>query len=110
MNWSSIVAYIQAHPKTATVVVFYVWSAFIGSLPAPGINSSAFYGFFFKFMNTLGANLSRAYSANLPVSRAQARGVSEAQASSKFFSGLVGGGQGASIKPPYPPAPRNVQK
>jgi hypothetical protein len=71
--------YIAAHPTTVSLVCFYIWSAFIGSLPAPQIDSGQFYRFLFTFLNTLGANLSRAYSSRLPIGAAQATGVADAQ-------------------------------
>lgn len=69
---SQIIAFIQSHPTTSSLVAFYIASAFIGSLPAPAANSSTLYRFFFTFANTLGANLSRAYSSKLPVPMALA--------------------------------------
>jgi hypothetical protein len=106
MNFTSIWAYIVAHPKTATAVTFYIWSAFIGSLPAPGINSGMFYRFLFTFLNTLGANISRAFSSKLPVATAQALGVTVAQ--DRDARGLPPAGSGAPGKPPAPPAPHGI--
>lgn len=86
---SSIIAYIQAHPTTFSLLGFYIGSAFIGSLPAPTVSSSVFYQFLFKFLNTVGANLTRAFSQNLPVASAQAKGLADAQQA-----------QGVPIDPP----------
>jgi hypothetical protein len=102
MSLSSIWAYIAAHPKTSTAVAFYIWSAAIGSLPAPDIHSGKFYQFIFSFLNTLGANLSRAFSPRLPIAMAQAQGVSVAQ--DRDARGLP-----AVTKPPAPVAPPNVR-
>ena len=76
---NTIIAYIQAHPTAFALIAFYVGSAFIGSLPAPEVNSSKFYQFLFKFLNTLGANLTRAYSSRLPIASAQAVGLADEQ-------------------------------
>jgi len=76
---STVWAFLKAHTTTDALVAFYVWSAFIGSLPSPQLDSSAFYRFLFTFLNTLGANLSRAYSSRLPIAAAQATGVANAQ-------------------------------
>jgi hypothetical protein len=76
---SSIIAFLQAHQTISTLVAYYIASAFIGSLPAPEVGSSQFYRFIFAFLNTLGANLSRAYSSKLPVAAAQATGLADAQ-------------------------------
>jgi len=84
-----IIAFIQAHPTTFSLIGFYVGSAFIGSLPAPEVGSTQFYRFMFSFLNTLGANLTRAYSPKLPVAAAQARGLADAQEA-----------QGVKIDPP----------
>ncbi len=62
---------IHTYPTWSTLVGYYVFSAFVGALPAPPVNSNLFYQFFFKFMNTLGANVSRAYSSKLPSANAQ---------------------------------------
>jgi hypothetical protein len=76
---TSIWDFLSAHQTTAALVGFWIFSAFVGSLPAPAINSGMFYQFFFKFMNTLGANVARAYSSRLPMATAQAVGVADAQ-------------------------------
>lgn len=48
-----------------TFVTQYVWSAFISALPAPTAQSSTMYQFWFKFLNYLAANISRAKSTAL---------------------------------------------
>jgi hypothetical protein len=106
MNFTSIWAYISAHPKTATAVIFYIWSAAIGALPSPDIHSGKFYQFLFAFLNTLGANISRAFSPRLPVAVAQAQGVSVAQ--DRDDRGLPPAVPGAPGKPPAPPAPHGI--
>ena len=45
-----------------TFITQYVWSAFISALPAPTAASSGMYQFWFKFLNYLAANISRAKS------------------------------------------------
>jgi hypothetical protein len=62
---TSIISFVQAHPTTVTLVAYYILSAAIGSLPAPGPASSNFYQWFFKFSNTLAGNLTRAFSSKL---------------------------------------------
>ena len=47
-----------------TFVTQYVWSAFIGALPAPTAASSTMYNFWFKFLNLLAANIARATSTH----------------------------------------------
>jgi hypothetical protein len=64
MNW--LIASINAHPTYWTLGAYIVASNFIGSLPMPDTTSSKFYGFLFKFMNGLGANLSRAFAGKIP--------------------------------------------
>lgn len=41
---------------------YYVTSAAISAMPSPTAASKPFYVWFFKFSNTLGANIARAYS------------------------------------------------
>jgi hypothetical protein len=48
--------------STITLVCGAVWSAFVSSLPAPTAQSTPKYQFWFKFFNTLAANLARAKS------------------------------------------------
>ena len=61
----TVIQFIQAHPTTFTLIGYYVAISFTGSLPAPMANSSMFYQFMFKFVNTLAGNLSRAYSSKV---------------------------------------------
>lgn len=44
---------------------YWVVSAAISALPAPTAQSKPFYQWFFKFANTIGANLARAYSTQI---------------------------------------------
>ena len=74
-------SFIMAHQTIFALVAYYTASAFIGSLPAPGTDSSQFYQFLFKFLNTLGGNLFRAFSPSLPV--AQNKTTDEAEADRK---------------------------
>lgn len=54
--------FLVAHRVTDVLVVGYLWSAFIGALPAPTASSSTFYRFSFSFFNLLAANIARAKS------------------------------------------------
>lgn len=65
---SGIWAYLQAHPTTSTLGVYYILSAAIGALPAPQAQSGMFYNWIFKFANTLGGNLTRAFAAKVEAS------------------------------------------
>lgn len=53
---------IHYHPAFVTLIIYYILSAAISSLPSPTATSTKFYFWFFRFSNTLAANLSRAYS------------------------------------------------
>jgi hypothetical protein len=57
--------FIMVHQTIAVLVVYYVVSAFVGSLPAPRASSSQIYLFFYKFANTLGGNLTRAFATKV---------------------------------------------
>lgn len=48
------------------VAVYWVFSAAVGSLEAPTEKSSGFYRWAFKFLNTLAANVARAFSSKIP--------------------------------------------
>jgi hypothetical protein len=60
----SLSQFYQGHSVLFTVLATffanYVWSAFVSSLDAPTGDSSPYYRFMFKFLNTLAANLARA--------------------------------------------------
>ena len=64
MNW--LIASYHPHPTYWTMGTYIVLSNFIGALPMPDATSSKFYGWFFKFANGLGANLSRANAGKIP--------------------------------------------
>ena len=61
-----ITSSIATHPTYWTLGMYIVASNFISALPMPDSTSSKFYGFLFKFLNGLGANLSRAYAGKIP--------------------------------------------
>lgn len=56
--------FFHAHPF-ALVLSWWVFSAAVGSLPAPTKDSSRFYQWFYPFANTLGANLARAFNTKV---------------------------------------------
>lgn len=56
--------FIHAHPFVL-VLSWWVFSAATGSLPAPTAQSSPFYQWAFKFLNTLAANIARAYGTRV---------------------------------------------
>ena len=53
---------ITQHPTISAVIGYYVVSAAIGAMPAPQAGDSRWYLFLFKFLNTLGGNLTRAFN------------------------------------------------
>jgi hypothetical protein len=57
--------FVMEHQTIASLVAYYIAISFVGSLPAPRANSSMFYQFVFKFVNTLAGNLARAYSTRI---------------------------------------------
>jgi hypothetical protein len=61
--WQGITQWIAAHPGWATLFTYHALSAFVGSLEMPTTQSSAFYRFFFKFVNALAANYARAQAS-----------------------------------------------
>jgi hypothetical protein len=56
---SNVWAFLVAHQTTATLIGYYVFAAFVGALPMPDNTSGKFYRFFFAFINTIAANISR---------------------------------------------------
>lgn len=62
---NAITSIYSNHPYIATLVSYWVLSAFIGALPAPTANSSPLYKFVFAFSNSLGGNLLRALSTKV---------------------------------------------
>jgi hypothetical protein len=60
---NTIWQFMVAHQVITTLIAGALWSAFIGALPAPTATSTTFYQFFFKFMNLMAANVSRAFAS-----------------------------------------------
>ena len=58
--------YLWAHH--VPLILAWVFSAAINSMPAPTMSSSPAYIFFFKFLNTLAANPFRAHSTTIEAS------------------------------------------
>lgn len=60
--------FIHAHPFVL-VGSWWVFSAAVGAMPAPskepGKESSAFYQWLYMFLNTIAANIARAYSTKV---------------------------------------------
>jgi len=76
---TSIWQFLMAHQTITTLVAYYIASAFIGALPAPQANSSMPYQFMYKFFNTLGGNLSRAFASKVESSPNFAPAAQKAQ-------------------------------
>jgi len=62
---TAVIAFLQAHPTSSSLIAYYIAISFTGSLPAPTATSTMLYQFIFKFVNTLAGNLSRAYSTKI---------------------------------------------
>jgi hypothetical protein len=45
---------------------YYTFAAAVGAMPSPDSTSGKFYAWFFKFSNTLAANLTRAAQGKIP--------------------------------------------
>jgi hypothetical protein len=58
-NW------IVEHQTLAALIGYYIVSAAIGAMPAPGATDGRGYQFLFKFFNTLGGNLTRAFNSTV---------------------------------------------
>lgn len=56
--------FFHAHPFVLPVAQ-WIFTAAVGALVAPTATSSDFYQWFFKFTNTIAANLARAYNTNV---------------------------------------------
>jgi hypothetical protein len=69
---------------------YYIMSAFVGSLQMPDNTSGSFYRFFFKFVNSLAANFSRASASST------AAGYQTPKPDAPI----------GAINPPTPPAPK----
>jgi hypothetical protein len=60
---STVWTFIVQHQTTVTLVGYYIFSAFVGALPMPDNTSGKLYKFFFAFINTIAANISRVSAA-----------------------------------------------
>lgn len=56
---SNVWAFLVAHQTSVALIGYYVFAAFVGALPMPDNTSGKFYRFFFAFINTIAANISR---------------------------------------------------
>lgn len=61
----------------ATVLTYFIFSAWVGSLAMPATTSSDRYKFWFRFLNRLAGNLSRAASALLHIKEREGCGCGE---------------------------------
>jgi hypothetical protein len=57
--------FILAHSTILSLAAFYTMSAAVGALEMPVATDSKFYRWFFRFANTVSANLSRSGAAKL---------------------------------------------
>jgi len=62
---ATLINFLSAHETIATLVGYYLAIAAIGALPAPTATSTAMYQFWFKFLNTIGGNLTRAFNSTV---------------------------------------------
>ncbi len=62
---STLFNWIGEHQTIAALVGYYIVSAAIGAMPAPTATDGRGYQFFFKFFNTLGGNLTRAFNSTV---------------------------------------------
>lgn len=60
----TVVQWINSHGFIC-LFIYYLMSAATGSMPAPTATSSSLYVFFFKFLNTFGASIFRAFSTRI---------------------------------------------
>jgi hypothetical protein len=90
---SNVYAWVMAHTTTSVFGAYYIISAFVGSLQMPDNTTGWFYRFFFKFVNALAANFSRAAASST------AAGYQPPK------SNLPPGAVPVGEAPPYPLAP-----
>ncbi len=65
---NTLFSWIGNHETIAALSGYYVVSAAIGAMPAPTATSSLIYQFIFKFLNTIGGNLARAFNTYVEAS------------------------------------------
>jgi hypothetical protein len=56
-----VTEWIREHPATISMALYYLFSSAVGAMPMPDASSGKFYRWLFSFLNTLAANLNRAY-------------------------------------------------
>lgn len=88
--------FFHAHPFLL-LFSWWIFSAAIGSMPAPSAKSSAFYEWSFKFLNTIASNIARAYNNRvesspnfIPAAEIHAANVQNA-ADAKTLEDVLGG-------------------
>lgn len=65
---NALIGFISSHEVIAALVAYYVVSAAVGAMPAPGATDGKGYNFWFKFLNTVGGNLTRAFNTYVEAS------------------------------------------
>ena len=65
---NNVIAFLQAHETVTTLVAWWFFSGAVGAMPAPTEKSSGFYQWSYKFLNTLGANIARAWGTKVEAS------------------------------------------
>ena len=63
---TSLLAFIQTHQLIAGIAGMWLMSNAIGAMPTPRDNSSQFYEFFFKFLQSTGGGISRVLAVYSP--------------------------------------------
>jgi len=52
-----MISYLSEHSTTVLLVAYIVFSTAVSSMPPPANNASQFYQWFYKFANSLAANV-----------------------------------------------------
>jgi hypothetical protein len=56
--------WMVAHPTLVSLTTYHILAAFVGSLEMPNDQSGMFYRWFFRFVNRLAANYTRAQASS----------------------------------------------
>ena len=58
--------FLTQHQFLCVVVLYWIYSAAVSSMPAPAVNANPGYTWLYRFLHTIAGNLSTAFSDKIP--------------------------------------------
>jgi hypothetical protein len=61
-----VLAFLIQHQFWVAMVLYWIFSAAVSSMPDPGANTAPMYGWLFRFLHTVAGNISTAFASKIP--------------------------------------------